>query len=205
MPLGAFLVFWTLMMVAMMGPSLAPIASLHLETARLRTHRPYLVAQVGTFVMGYFLVWTAFGLPIFGLAGLEGHFATTAPPVASATGAGVLMVAGFYQLTPLRTRCLASCNPHLGAHVHLPSVRYPLQTVSAGVTHGMECLGACGGCMLAFVVVGLMNIPWMVALTLIVVVEKIWRYGNHLAVVVGVGLVLLGILTAVDPRLILGW
>ena len=205
MPLGAFLVFWTLMMVAMMGPSVAPIASLHLEIARLRTHGPHLVAHVGAFVTGYLLVWTAFGLPIFGLAGLEGHFATTAPPVASAAAAGVLVVAGFYQLTPLRARCLASCNQHLGAHAHLPIARYPLQTVRAGLAHGMDCLGACGGCMLAFVAVGLMNLPWMVALTLIVLVEKVWRYGDHLAVVVGVGLVLLGILTAVDPRLILGW
>jgi predicted metal-binding membrane protein len=55
------------------------------------------------------------------------------------------------------------------------------------------------------VAVGLMNIPWMVALTLFVSVEKIWRYGDHLALVVGFGLVLLGILTAVNPRLILGW
>ena len=44
----------------------------------------------------------------------------------------------------------------------------------------------------------------MVAITLIVWVEKVWRYGDHAAVVVGVGLMLLGILTAVDPQLILG-
>ena len=59
--------------------------------------------------------------------------------------------------------------------------------------------------MLALVAVGLLNLPWMGALTLIVVVEKVWRYGNHLAVMVGLGLVLLGILTVVDPRLILAW
>jgi predicted metal-binding membrane protein len=59
--------------------------------------------------------------------------------------------------------------------------------------------------MLVFVAVGLMNIPWMITLTLLVLVEKIWRYGDHLAVVVGLGLVLVGILAAVDPRLILGW
>ena len=132
MSLGAFLVFWTVMMVAMMGPSLAPTASLHLETARLRTHPPHLVAQAGAFVMGYFLVWTAFGLPIFGLAGLEGHFTTTAPPVASAAAAVVLVAAGFYQLTPLRARCLASCNQHLGAQAHIPLTRYPCRRSERG-------------------------------------------------------------------------
>lgn len=207
MPLGSFLVFWTLMMVAMMGPSLAPIAALHLETARLRTHGPHLVACVGAFVLSYLLVWTAFGLAIFGLAALQGHFASTAPLVADLSGAMLLVVAGLYQLTPLQARCLASCNRHLGAQAHLPSARYPLHLrhIRAGLAHGMDCLGACGGCMLAFVAVGLMNLPWMVAITVIVLVEKVWRYGDHLAVVVGIGLVLLGILTAVDPRLILGF
>ena len=99
MSVGAFLVYWTLMIVAMMGPSLVPIVLLYLETTHLRTHGPYLVAHVGAFVIGYFLAWTAFGLPIFGLARLEGHFAATAPPVAHVAGAGVLAVAGFYQLT----------------------------------------------------------------------------------------------------------
>jgi predicted metal-binding membrane protein len=205
MSLGAFLVYWTLMMIAMMGLSVVPIASLYLEIARLRTRGPHLVAHVGAFVVGYLLVLTAFGLPIFGLAMLEGYFAAAAPPMASAAAAGVLAVAGFYQLTPLRARCLASCNQQLGAHAHLRIARYSLQALRAGLVHGTDCLGACGGCMLAFVAVGLMNIPWMVALTLIVLAEKVWRYGDHLAKVVGVGLVLVGILTAVDPRLILGW
>jgi predicted metal-binding membrane protein len=203
MSLGAFLVYWTLMMVAMMGLSVVPIASLYMEITRLRTHGPHLVAHVGAFVGGYLLIWTACGLPIFGLATLEGHFAATTPAVASAA-AGVLAVAGCYQLMPLRARCLVSCNQHLGAHAHLRIARYSLQPVRAGLAHGTDCLGACGGCMLALVAVGLMNIPWMVALTLIVVVEKVWRYGDHLATVVGVGLVLVGILTAVDPGLILG-
>jgi predicted metal-binding membrane protein len=205
MSLGAFLVFWTLMMVAMMGPSAAPITLLYLETVRPQTRRPHIVAHVGTFVMGYLLVWTAFGLPIFGLAGLEGRFTTIAPPVASAAAAGVLGVAGFYQLTPLRARCLAACNQHLGAQAHFPSARSLLQTVRAGVAHGLNCLGACGGCMLILVAVGLMNIPWMIALTLIVWVEKVWRHGDHLALVVGLGLLLVGIFTAIDPQLILGW
>ena len=204
MPLAPFLVFWTLMMVAMMGPSVAPIAWLHLEAARPRARGPHLVARVGAFVLGYLLVWTACGLPIFGLAALEGHLADAAPPVAVAAGATILVAAGVYQLTPLQAQRLASCNLHLGAHVHLPKARGTAQDVRAGLAHGVDCLGACGGCMLALVAVGLMNLPWMVAITLIVWMEKVWRHGDHLAVVVGLALVLLGILAAADPRLIHG-
>ncbi len=211
MPLGAFLVFWTLMIVAMMGPSLAlslaPVASLRLETTRLRMRGIHLVTDVGAFVIGYLLVWAAFGLPIFSLAALQGYFATNTPPMAVAAAAVTLVVAGCYQLTPLHARCLASCSQRMGAHAHacVATTRSPLRTVGAGVAHGMDCLGTCGGCMLLFVAVGLMNIPWMIALTLIVWAEKVWRYGDHLARVVGWGLALLGILTAVNPRLILGW
>jgi predicted metal-binding membrane protein len=204
MPLGAFLVFWMLMIVAMMGPSVAPIASLHLEAARPQARGLHLVACGGAFVLGYLLVWTACGLPIFGLAALEGHLAGAAPPVIVAVGATILVAAGVYQLTPLQARRLASCNLHLGAQAHLLHAQGAAQDVRAGLAHGVDCLGACGGCMLALVAVGLMNLPWMVALTLIVWVEKVWRHGDHLAVVVGLGLVLLGILAAADPRLIRG-
>src|SRR5258706_2338372 len=204
MPLGAFLVFWMLMIVAMMGPSLAPIASLHLEATRLRARGPHLVACGGAFVLGYLLVWTAFGFPIFGLAALEERLAGAAPPVTVAVGATILVAAGVYQLTPLQARRLASCNLHLGAQAHLPHAQGAAQDVRAGLAHGVDCLGACGGCMLALVAVGLMNLPWMVALTLIVLVEKVWRHGDHLAVIVGLGLVLLGILAAADPHLIRG-
>lgn len=211
MPLGAFLAFWTVMVVAMMGPSLAPVASRHLHTVRLRTRRRHPVAEAAAFVVGYLLVWILFGLPIFGLAALEGYIASTTPPVALAGGAVILVVAGCYQLMPLQARCLAACTQRLGAHTHAhlasTHARYfgPLQRVSAGVAHGRDCLGACGGCMLALVAVGLMNVPWMIALTLIVYVEKVWRHGDVLARVVGVGLALLGVLAAVDPRLVLGW
>jgi predicted metal-binding membrane protein len=204
MPLGAFLVLWTLMMVAMMGPSVAPIASLHLEAMRLRARGPHLVARIAAFVMGYLLVWTAFGLPIFGLAALEGHLAGMAPQVAIVAGTTILVAAGVYQLTPLQAQRLASCNLHLGAHVHLPKARGTAQDVRAGLAHGADCLGACGGCMLALVAVGLMNLPWMVAITVIVSAQKVWRHGDHLAVVVGLALVLLGIFAAADPRLIRG-
>jgi predicted metal-binding membrane protein len=208
MPLGSFLIFWTLMMVAMMGPSVVPIVLLHLETVRLRTRGLPLVARVGAFALSYLLVWSAAGLPIFGLAVLEGYAASTAPPVASAAGALILVAAGLYQMTPLQARRLASCNRHLGAQAHhlpnSPHTHSLLRDVSAGVAHGLDCLGACGGCMLALVAVGLMNLPWMVAISLIVLVEKVWRYGDRVAVVVGAGLILLGILTAADPQLILG-
>jgi predicted metal-binding membrane protein len=205
MPLSSFLVFWTLMMVAMMAPALASRVACHLEMLRLRTHGSLLVVRLGAFVLSYFFIWIVFGLPIFGLAALGGDLAGTVPQVAMLGGAGLLVAAGFYQMTPLQAACLASCNRHLGGHLHLTHTQHLFQDVRIGLAHGMDCLGACGGCMLVGVAVGFMNLVWMFALTLIIVLEKEWRYGHHLALVVGIGLVLLGILAAGTPALIPGF
>lgn len=205
MPPSSFLVFWTLMMVAMMAPALAPRVAFHLEMLRLRTCGLLLVARLAAFVLSYFLIWIVFGLPIFGLAALGGYLANTVPQVAMLGGAGLLVAAGFYQMAPLRASCLASCNRSLNGHLQLPHTQAPFQDVWVGLAHGMDCLGACGGCMVVLVAVGFMNLAWMFALTLLVLLEKEWRYGHHLALTVGIGLVLLGIIAAGTPAFIPGF
>lgn len=204
MPLASFLCFWTVMMAAMMLPTLAPIVTLHLEVMRPQRRGLLRAVRLGAFGLGYLLVWAVFGLPIYGLALMEASLLRLAPSLALECGAIVLVAVGLYQLTPLQAACLASC--------HGPPCRRPLclplpaslQEVGTGVAHGLDCLGACGGLMLLLVIVGLMNLAWMVAITLIVLLEKGWQHGHHLALVVGIGLLLLGLLAAGDPGLLPG-
>src|SRR5690348_3784941 len=146
--LGPFLGFWTLKMAAMMLPTLAPLLSRHLETARLRTPGLFLVARAGGVVLGYLLIWAAFGLPVCGLALAEGTLILKAPAIALEGGAIALVAVGCYQLTPLQAVCLASCHEHpdrRSVHVRLPAA---LLDVGVGVAHGIDCLGTCGGLML---------------------------------------------------------
>lgn len=204
MPLASFLSFWTVMMAAMMLPTLAPIVTLHLEAMRLRTGGWRMAVRVGAFGLGYLLIWAVFGLPIYGLALMEAALIRLSPSLALEGGAIVLVAAGLYQLTPLQARCLASCRgPRCRRPPCLP-LPISLQEVGMGVAHGLDCLGACGGLMLLLVIVGLMNLAWMVVITLIVLLEKGWRHGHRLALVVGIGLLLLGILAAGDPGLLPG-
>src|SRR5262249_33323839 len=61
--LAAFVPLWTLMMAAMMLPSVAPTAALYAKT--VQDFRPVRIAGL---MVGYLSVWAAAGLPTYGLA-----------------------------------------------------------------------------------------------------------------------------------------
>ncbi len=199
-----FLGCWSLMMAAMMLPTFAPQLAWHLEMTPQQGRRPLLAARAGRVLLGYLLVWAACGLPVYGLAAAEGFLLLKAPSLVPEMGALVLVTLGCYQLTPFQAACLASCHRHPGRRPARWLLPAALQDIGTGLAYGITCLGACGGLMLLLVIVGLMNLGWMVAITLVIVLEKGWVHGHHLALLVGVGLLLLGILAAGDPGLLPG-
>jgi len=96
--LAAFMALWTLMMAAMMLPSVAPVALLYATT--VPGHR---TARVGGLVAGYLAVWAAAGLPAYGLALLTGWLPGQYPGVAHVLAVAVLTVGGVYRLSGLQT------------------------------------------------------------------------------------------------------
>lgn len=201
----AFLLYWTVMMIAMMLPSLAPVFSLHLAVLRLEdevTFRPLM--RGGGFLLGYILAWSLTGIPVYGLSLAAGYLASHTPMLASILGSTLLIAIGIYQLTPLARRCLVHCNPVLSSGCYLHVMSGGLANVRAGIGNGFYCLGACGGLMLIMLVVGLMNIPWMLGLTALIFCLKVWGQGARLSLIVGIGLVLMGILALFYPALLPG-
>src|SRR5215472_4463172 len=95
--IGAFVAVWTLMMSAMMLPSVAPIVSIYART--VRTSR---VARLTALVVGYLLVWAAAGLPAYGLAWLTSWLDGSHPTAAHALAVGIFAACGVYQLTGLK-------------------------------------------------------------------------------------------------------
>jgi len=77
-----------------------------------------------------------------------------------------------------------------------------LSHLKIGLLHGIHCLGCCGGLMLVMVVVGLMNLPWMILLTILIFLEKTWQYGHRLSFFIGIGLLLFAMLAFIDPTLL---
>jgi predicted metal-binding membrane protein len=203
MPLGTFLLFWTVMMVAMMFPALAPTVSVRFEVLRQQTDTPMACLHLLIFLVGYLLIWTIFGLPIFFLSLLGEHLFLSTPILGMSLGIVLLIAIGLYQMTPFEKRCLSYCNPALGCHIELLSPNITLSHLKTGLLHGIHCLGACGGLMLVMVVVGLMNLPWMILLTVLIFLEKTWQYGHRLSFFIGIGLVLFALLVFIDPAVLI--
>jgi predicted metal-binding membrane protein len=84
------------------------------------------------------------------------------------------------------------------------SYRGRLRHVRAGLYHGAYCVGCCWSLMLALLVLGVMDLRWMAAFAVGIVLEKTWRYGRRVALSIGVALVVLGLLAPWQPGIVPG-
>ena len=194
--LAAFVPVWTLMMAAMMLPSVTPTATLYAKTVQRGR-----AARITGLVAGYLAVWAAAGLPAYGLALLAGRLAGKDPGVAHVTAVAVFAVAGIYQLTSLKDRCLAHCRSPLGLLLHYGSYRGRLRDLRAGVHHGGYCLGCCWGLMVILVAVGVMNVAAMVGLAAVVLIEKVSPWGVAISRLAGAAALALAVATIWLPWL----
>jgi predicted metal-binding membrane protein len=194
--LALFVPVWTLMMAAMMLPSVAPAASLY-----AKTFRDSRAVRTAGLVVGYLAVWAAAGLPAYGLAWLTGWLTARHPGAAHATAVAVFAVCGAYQLSSVKDRCLAHCRSPLGLLLHYGSYRGRSRDLRVGVHHGAYCLGCCWALMLILVAVGVMNIVAMIGLAALVLVEKVWRWGPAAGRLAGAAAVALAVATIWLPWL----
>jgi len=195
----AFFGVWTLMMAAMMLPSISPLASLYART--MHDHRARRVMLLG---LGYLAVWAAVGVAAFALAAGADRLAEGAPGWAQAVAIGSCFVCGIYQMTPLKDRCLQKCRSPLGHLLRYASFRGPLADTFVGVHHGTWCLACCWSLMLLLVTFGVMSIVAMVVLAAIILAEKLLSPGRWFSIAVGLGAVALGIAIWIDPSLASG-
>lgn len=193
---GAFLAVWALMMTAMMLPTIMPFAALYTRT--FTDHRSRRVLELA---LGYLLVWTIAGLPAYGLAWLGQELVMSRPAAGTALAVAVFAVAGVYQLTPIKDRCLAHCRSPLGSLFAYGNYRGKLRDVRVGVSHGGFCLACCWALMAILVTVGLMNVLAMVVLAAVVLAEKTASWGPRLTRVIGIAALILAIAVVFRPSL----
>jgi predicted metal-binding membrane protein len=199
--LPAFIALWVAMMAAMMFPSVAPVAILWARTIQARSTGATRAWRIGTFVAGYLVVWAAFGVIAFvALLGSQ-RLVETAPEVAKWLAVGIFLTAGAYQLTPLKRACLRHCRSPMTSILHYASLKGSARDFRVGVHHGLYCVGCCWGLMVVLVAVGVMNLAAMALLAVVIFLEKIWRRGDVLARVVGIGFILFALVIPFAPRL----
>jgi predicted metal-binding membrane protein len=186
---------WTVMMIGMMTPSVAPMILIYAQVARRQTGtRPF--ASALWFAGGYLLAWTGFSL-LATLAqwGLE-QLALLSPMMAGTRrsfGGGLLIVAGVYQWLPLKYSCLSRCRAPLSFVMeHGGFQAHATGSLRLGLRHGLYCIGCCWALMALLYVGGVMNLLWIAALMVIVLLEKLLPGWRHFARASGVAAVVLG-------------
>jgi predicted metal-binding membrane protein len=193
---GAFLGVWTLMMAAMMLPSIAPLASLYART--MRDHRG---RRLMVLAGGYLVVWGAAGVLVFVVAHGAERVADDAPGWAQLAAVGSCLACGLYQMTAWKDRCLQNCRSPLGHLLRFTALRGPFVDARVGLHHGAWCLACCWSLMLLLVTFGVMNVVAMVVLAVVILVEKLLTPGRWFSIAVGVGAIGLAVAIWIDPSL----
>ena len=202
--LWGFLAVWTLMMAAMMLPALAPLTSMYLRSIRAVRSSRVRAIRTTALVGGYLLTWIGFGVVAYAAAALSALLAENAADIAPWVGAGVLVAAGAYQLTPLKDFCLRHCRSPIAFLLHVSGYKGRLRDVRVGMYHGVYCVGCCWGLMVVLVAVGVMNLAWMAVLTVVIFLEKTWKYGPAFSRITGVSLIVFALFVPAHPELLPG-
>jgi predicted metal-binding membrane protein len=196
--LGLFVGAWQLHVAAMMLPSSLPMIGLF---ARVIASQPQPDRLKAAFLGGYGAVWTGFGALAF-LGDLAVHRTAEQWPWLSERpwliGGAVLVLAGAFQFSRLKDRCLKQCrNP--AAYLLRHYRRGVVNAFRMGGGHGLFCVGCCWALMLVMFAAGIANLAWMVPLALVMTFEKTGSGGDRAVAPIGIGLIGLGALVLAHP------
>ena len=168
-------VMWAVMMFAMMVPSAMRSVLIYARIVAREESQDPLVTTSLVFVFGYIVIWVLFSVLATALQWAMEMAALLSPlmvSTSSSLGAALLVAAGIYQLTPLKDICLKHCqSPVLFmANHYQKGMRGAFQL---GLSHGAYCLGCCWLLMGLLFVGGVMNLVWILAISMFVLLEKL--------------------------------
>jgi predicted metal-binding membrane protein len=170
-------IMWTLMMAAMMLPSAVPLLLLLFRINSANHSRRGAVLAVAVFALGYLAVWAGFSvLATFAQWGLlKARLVSPMMDSSSVYFSGVLLLAaGAYQFSTLKNVCLTRCRSPLSVLMTQRS-QGRWGAFVMGLRQGMYCTGCCWLLMALLFVLGVMNLLWIIGLTVFVLFEKVLR------------------------------
>ncbi len=185
------------MMAAMMLPSAAPMILLHRRgvsaPGRIQSE-----LRTALFIGVYLLVWAAAGVGVW--IGARITDALLPMGARALAVAAILLLAGVYQFTPLKTACLRVCRSPMDfllTHWY-PGLRGELRL---GLEHGIYCLGCCWALMVVFVGAGAMGLLWAAVIALAVFIEKVLPRGVAFGRGMGIALIAGAALVVTRPEI----
>ena len=184
-------------MVATMFPGFAPMVAMY---ARVRAARGRSVAPTPFFVSGYLLAWTAVGAVAYAVAVIAeelGRRSDWAVAHSTQLAAVVLIAAGLYQLSPLKSRCLSVCRSPMG-FILTSWHDGPGGALRMGLDHAGYCIGCCWLLFVALFPLGMMNLAALALLAALILVERTVPAGQWLGRLAGIALVAYGALLLVS-------
>lgn len=198
MSAALFIGVWIAMMVAMMFPTAAPMILSFATVQNNRQKQGHSFVPTWLFTLAYITLWSATGFIAYGVAVGGDALASNVGWIADNAGrlGGVLLViAGAYQLSPWKDKCLSQCRTPTS--FILSSWREGRAgAVRMGLEHGVFCLGCCWFLFAILFPLGMMNVAAMAIITLVIFAEKSLAIGYRVARAAAVGLVVYGALVA---------
>jgi predicted metal-binding membrane protein len=189
-------VMWAVMMIGMMTPSIAPLVLIYARVGRQAAAQQKPFAATAWLASGYLLAWISFSIvaTIAQWAIEREGWLTSAMAGASNTFGGLtLIAAGLYQWTPLKDACLWQCQAPLQFIQRHGGFRGDaVGSLVLGVRHGIYCVGCCWVLMALLFVGGVMNVLWIAAIMVFVLIEKVIPAGRLVSRVSGAGLLAAG-------------
>jgi len=177
---------WLVMMVAMMLPSLVPmlLRYRHAVVTTSEMRLGWLTVLVG---IGYFCIWTVFGVVAFplgvALAAIEMQQPALSRAVPIAVGV-VVLIAGTLQFTGWKAFHLACCR-----ETRARGYRLPADGGTAwrhGLRLGLHCACCCAGLMAILLVTGIMDLRAMAVVGAAITIERLAPSGERVARAIGV-------------------
>jgi predicted metal-binding membrane protein len=206
--LSLFTASWTVGMAAMMLPAISPMVLLYNKLTvgnagsnaqalpQQQEKRPLFSPRTILFVASYLLVWALAGVAL--LLGWSIVMNNTVVTIGANAQLGViygaiLIISGFYQFSPIKSKCLGYCESPMSFFMRRWS-NGSSGAIKMGMYHGLYCLGCCWPYFLMMVALGWMNVLWMGLFATIIFGEKMWLKGIWVARAAGLAFIAGGIL-----------
>ena len=188
-PLVLYAAAWILMTAAMMLPTTLPLFNAFDRLTEGRPDHGRLLVLLG---LGYMAVWGAFGLLAHGLHSAVLALLASAPTLAWhgwVLGAATIALAGAFQFSRLKHRCLEKCRTPLSFVIeHWRGQAQAWHAFALGTHHGLFCVGCCWALMVLMFALGTGSLGWMLLLAAVMAIEKNLPWGHRLSAPLGFAL-----------------